>query len=268
MNIERSTHFPTRIFPQPMISVIVPVLNEADNLPHVLPRIPEWVDEIILVDGHSADNTIAVARELCPNIRVVMQKGRGKGAALRSGFSEARGDIIVAMDGDGSTVPEEILDFVAPLLAGADFAKGSRFLHGGGTTDMEFYRQLGNWVLLMLVRWLFGGRYTDLCYGFNAFWRRVLPVLELDADGFEIETLMNLRALRSGLKVVEVPSFEAKRIHGTSRLRTIPDGWRVLKTILQERFGWRPVPNHAHTGYIPTRPSINTRPSIKIAPEN
>ena len=130
----------------------------------------------------------------------------------------------------------EIPIFVAALEAGADFAKGSRFLVGGGTTDMPAYRRLGNWSFIVLVRLFFGVRYTDLCYGYNAFWSRILPDLKLNATGFEIETEMNLRVLRARLNVTEVPSFEADRIHGTSNLRTIPDGWRVLKQIFRERF--------------------------------
>ena len=221
---------------EPTVTVVVPALNEALNLPHVLPRIPTDVHEVILVDGNSTDDTVAVARELLPSIRIVAQEGRGKGAALRSGFAAATGDIIVMLDADGSTDPGEIPAFVAALRDGADFVKGSRFLAGGGTSDMEFYRKLGNMSFVLLVRMLFGGRFSDLCYGYNAFWRRVLPLLDLDCDGFEVETMMNVRALRAGLKVAEVPSFEAHRIHGESNLRTIPDGMRVLKTIFRERF--------------------------------
>lgn len=247
----------------PTVSVIIPTLNEADNIPHVLPLLPPWIHEVVIVDGHSVDDTPGVARRLWPNrhvvvrerrkrpgspppgvpdrrgsgmtLRLVTQRGRGKGAALRTGFEAATGDIIVAIDADGSTDPREIPLYVGALLAGADFVKGSRFLQGGGTADMEWYRRFGNWGLLMIVRVLFGSRYTDLCYGYNAFWRRVLPNLALDADGFEIETLMNIRAIRSGLRIAEVPSTEAARIHGVSRLRTIPDGWRVLKTIIREK---------------------------------
>jgi glycosyltransferase involved in cell wall biosynthesis len=215
---------------------VLPVLNEEQNLPYVLPGLQAWVDEVVLVDGHSTDNTIAVARALCPDIRVVMQQGRGKGNALRAGFAAATGDIIVMLDADGSTDPAEIPVFVGALMCGADFVKGSRFLHGGGTSDMELYRKLGNWSFVLMVRILCGGSYTDLCYGYNAFWKRVLPVLALDCNGFEIETMMNMRALQAGLKVMEVPSFEAERIHGQSHLKTIPDGWRVLKTILKEAF--------------------------------
>lgn len=217
------------------MSVVIPALNEAANLPHVLPRIPALVHEVILVDGRSTDRTVEVARELWPDVRVVTQPGRGKGDALATGFAAATGDIIVMLDADGSTDPAEIPAFVNTLLSGADFAKGSRFLHGGGTADMPAYRQWGNRAFVYLVRLLFGGRYSDLCYGYNAFWRAVVPRLQLDASGFEVETVMNVRALRDGLRVVEVPSYEAKRIYGEGRLRAVPDGWRVLRAIVAER---------------------------------
>jgi glycosyltransferase involved in cell wall biosynthesis len=217
------------------VSVIVPALNEASNLPHVLPRIPPWVHEVILVDGGSADRTVEVARALLPQVRVVAQERPGKGAALQAGFRASTGDIIATLDADGSTDPAELPAFVGCLLAGADFVKGTRFMQGGGTEDMGAVRQGGNWVLRQLVRVAFGGRYSDLCYGYNAFWRRALPVLSGDADGFEIETLMNVRALAAGMRVVEVPSFEARRIHGLSKLSTWQDGYRVLRTIARER---------------------------------
>jgi len=221
------------------VSVVIPALNEAENLPYVLPLIPSWVDEVLLVDGHSTDGTVEVALELLPNIRIVYQEGRGKGAALRSGFAAATGDIIVMLDADGSTDPAEIPLFCAALLRGADFVKGSRFLQGAGTADMELHRMLGNLIFVVSVRLLFGGNFSDLCYGYNAFWRGVLSSLDLDGDGFEIETMMNVRALRAGLKVAEVPSFEHRRRHGVSRLRAIPDGWRVLTTIFKERLANR-----------------------------
>jgi glycosyltransferase involved in cell wall biosynthesis len=218
----------------PSVSVIVPAMNEAKNLPHVLPGIPAWVDEVVLVDGNSTDNTVEVARQLRPDIVVVKQNGKGKGAALRTGFEASRGKIIVTLDADGSADPSEIPAFIGALMSGADFVKGSRFVQGGETDDMEWYRKLGNWGLVKLVRVMYGGRFTDLCYGYNAFWRDALDYMNLDdADGFEIETAMNVQALRSKLKVWEVASKEFRRIHGSSNLRTIPDGFRVLSTIIR-----------------------------------
>jgi glycosyltransferase involved in cell wall biosynthesis len=220
---------------QPRVSVVIPALNEAENLPYVLPRIPADVDEVILVDGHSSDDTVALARRLLPDIRIVAQEGTGKGSALRSGFEAATGDVIVMLDADGSTDPAEIYLFVGGLRAGADFVKGSRFATGGGTADMPLHRQLGNKMFIVLTWLLFGARYTDLCYGYNAFWADVLPLLALDATGFEVETMMNIRAHRVGLRIAEVPSFEHSRRYGEGRLRTFADGWRVLKTIFSER---------------------------------
>lgn len=217
------------------VSLVIPALNEARNLPHVLTRIPDCVDEVVLVDGGSRDGTVEVARELCPAVRVVGQTRKGKGNALRSGFEAACGDMIVMMDADVSMDPAEIPLFVGALLGGADLAKGSRFLQGGGTADMQTYRRLGNMAFVWMVRAMFGGKYSDLCYGYAAFWKDILPRLDLDSDGFEIETLMNIRALRTGLRIVEVPSFEYRRLYGEGRLRTIPDGFRVLRTILRER---------------------------------
>ena len=128
----------------PKVSVVIPALNEAGSLPFVLERIPREVHEVLLVDGRSSDDTIDIARRNFENICIVMQPGDGKGDALRAGFAAATGDVIVALDADGSTDPAEIPAFVGALCAGADFAKGSRFLQGGGTSDMPIHRKLGN----------------------------------------------------------------------------------------------------------------------------
>ena len=233
----------------PRISVIIPTLNEAKNLPHVFARLPENLHEVIIVDGHSVDGTVAVARRLRPAVRVVNQTRRGKGNALACGFEVATGDIIAMIDADGSTDPAEIPLFVQALLDGADFAKGTRFDLGGGSSDITRLRKLGNRALNALFNTLYRTHYSDLCYGFNVFWQRYVPVLALDADtpapakgdgrlwgdGFEIETLIHTRVAKAGLTVSEVPSFEHLRIHGVSNLNTFADGVRVLRAIFTER---------------------------------
>jgi glycosyltransferase involved in cell wall biosynthesis len=221
-------------FVLPRVSVVIPTLNEAKNLPWLLPRIPEWVHEVIFVDGCSKDDTIDVALSYLPDARIVTEHRRGKGAALAAGFAAASGDIVVTFDADGSMAPEEIIFFVGALMAGADFAKGSRFLQGAGTDDMSLYRKLGNWGLNKAVWAFYGASFSDLCYGYVAFWRRHLPLFRSDCDGFEIETLLNVRAIKNRLKIVEVASFEAPRISGRSNLRPIRDGWRILRAIIRE----------------------------------
>jgi glycosyltransferase involved in cell wall biosynthesis len=217
------------------VTVVIPALNEAENLKAVLPRLDKEY-EIVLVDGGSEDGTVETARSLRPDILVVQQEGAGKGNALACGFAAASGDIIVMLDADGSARPEEIPSFVKALSQGADFAKGSRFLRGGGSADITRVRRAGNWLLGQTVNVLFGTQYTDLCYGYNAFWAKSLERLRVDCDGFEIETLMNIRAARTGCCVVEVPSYEDPRLHGESKLHTFRDGWRILRTIIGERF--------------------------------
>lgn len=228
---------------RPRVSVIIPALNEEKNLPHVAARMPEDVDEIVFVNGNSVDNTAEVARQLWPDGVHVAQTRKGKGNALACGFAAASGDIIVMIDADGSTDPLEIPHYVGALIAGADFAKGSRFIQGGGSDDITKFRRLGNWGLNAIVNMLFATKYTDLCYGYNAFWRRCLDVMQLPdvaheapqwGDGFEIETLINVRVAGSGLQIAEVCSHESSRIHGVSNLNAITDGTRVLRTIRRE----------------------------------
>ncbi len=223
----------------PRISVVIPALNEAQNLRHVLPLIPSIVSEIILVDGHSIDDTVAVIHQLRSRIpspiHIINQSAKGKGDALRVGFAACTGDIIVMLDADGSTDPREIPLFVEALLRGNDFAKGSRCLLGAGSHDFSLLRRLGNYGLRKLVNLLFWTKFSDLCYGYNAFWRYCLDRIEIDCDGFEVETLMHLRAHEANLKIIEVPSIEYRRIYGKSNLHAFRDGWSVLKTIISER---------------------------------
>jgi len=228
--------------PHPRVSIVIPVRNEARNLELVLPRLPD-VHQVVLVDGHSVDGSIDVARRLMPGIETVTQTRTGKGNALACGFARVTGDITVMFDADGSADPAEIPRFVTALTDGADFAKGSRFRPGGGSEDITALRRAGNAALNLVTNRLMRTRFTDLCYGYNAFWTRILGVLDLPrvdltdrqwGDGFEVETLINCRIAAAGLRIAEVPSFERNRIHGVSNLDTWRDGLRVLRTILAE----------------------------------
>lgn len=231
---------PVRRAAGPTVSVVIPTLNEARNIRYVLERLPDEVTEVIIVDGHSIDGTAEVARSIRPDARIIDQDRVGKGNALWCGIRMSTGDITVLLDADGSTDPAEISRFTAVLTAGYDFAKGSRFVQGGGSEDITRVRRLGNRALVRLVNAIWGVQYTDLCYGYNAFWTRSARELYAPCDGFEVETLINIKAASSkSLRVVEVPSFESTRREGVSNLRAHRDGVRVLRTILAE---WlRPV---------------------------
>ena len=204
-------------------------------------RLPRNVHEVIVVDARSVDRTVDVALRLWPGVRVLEQTGSGKGDALALGFAAATGDVVVTIDADGSHDPAEIPMFVAALVAGADLVKGSRFLPGGGSHDLTPLRRAGAVWLTWLVNVLFRTAYTDLCYGYNAFWRDCSGCMAT-GTGFEVEAAMHISASRAGLVVTEVPSFERARQYGQSNLRTIRDGIRVLSAILRQRATRAPEP--------------------------
>jgi glycosyltransferase involved in cell wall biosynthesis len=240
------------------VSVVIPTRNEAANITFVLDGLPAGIDEVILVDGHSSDDTIAVARSAYPGIVVIEQTRKGKGNALAAGFAAASGDYIVMIDADGSMDPQEIPAFISALDAGADYAKGTRFALGGGSDDISWTRDIGNKSLNGITNVLFRTHFSDLCYGFNAFRKECLTAFALPeahgdtnprwGDGFEIETLINVRVAKSKMTITEVPSFEYERRSGESNLRTYRDGTRVLATILRERFTRRAVLEPVRTG--------------------
>jgi hypothetical protein len=259
----------------PRVSVVIPTYNEAKNLPHVMSRLPADLHEVIVVDGRSVDDTIQVARALRPDAKIVLQNRMGKGNAMACGFAAVTGDIVVMLDADGSADPGEIARFVHALTEGADFAKGTRFLDGGGSNDITAVRRWGNRWLNRAANVLFGTRYTDLCYGYNAFWRDCLSSLELDpregdtggklwGDGFEIETIINTRMAKARFRIAEVPSFEYPRVHGESNLNTWRDGMRVLRALVIERFNR--VSRPARTGGASTgRPAATPMPTPTAA---
>jgi len=216
---------------KPTVSVVIPTLNESRNLPYAMWRLPDLVTEVIVVDGRSSDDTAVSAALMRPDVRVFMESAKGKGAALKRGFSEATGDIIVMLDADGSADGAEIQRFVDVLLAGADFAKGSRFLPGGGSADLTRIRAFGNHTLTGIVNLVCQTRFSDLCYGYNAFWRDCLDFIDVDVSGFEVETRLMMMVATAGLAMVEVPSWEYNRVHGVSNLNAVRDGMRVLRSI-------------------------------------
>ena len=226
---------PKRPIGCPPVSVIICALNEEQNLQHVLPKIPEWVNEILLVDGHSTDNTVTVAKQLGPRIRVLVQPGKGKGDAIKYGTLEATGEIIVTIDADGQTNPEDIQRFITPLLNGYDLSKGTR-LAKGRPQNMPRYRWFGNKILVNTVNILYGTKYTDICSGYNAYWRSAFQRLKLINNSFEMEQEMLVKAKKAGLKVIEVEHHDAGRLGCNSKVSGVKQGFIDLWIVIKERF--------------------------------
>ena len=221
---------------KPKITVVICALNEEKNLHHVLPGIPKWVDEVLLIDGNSTDKTVEVAQQLYPLIRVLYQTGKGKGDALKIGIDAVQGGIIVTLDADGATDPAEMERFITPLLNGYDFAKGSRFL-GSFPKKKPLYRILGNWIITLTFDLLFFCRYTDLCSGYNAFRKDKLEDIDLwSADGFENEPLINARLRKHNIKVIEIGHSDGGRIAGDVKESSWRQGFKAIKGIFRERF--------------------------------
>lgn len=214
---------------------MIPTLNEAGNLPYVLNTIPDWVDEVLVVDGRSSDDTLRVAQLLRPDVRIVQETTPGKGAAMRAGFEAAKGDFIIALDADGSMDGSAIPSFYDALARGADYVKGTRFGPGAGSADFTRFRRFGDHGISFLIRLLFGGRYSDATYGYIGVRKDAVGRIGIDSPGFEVETLIGIRAARAGLSTMEVPCYEAKRIHGVSNLHALRDGLRIFGIIVKER---------------------------------
>lgn len=219
----------------PKVTVLICTLNEAENLPHVIPLIPDWVDEVLIVDGHSTDGTVEIARSLRPDVRTLNQPGRGKGDALKFGVEQASGDIIVTLDADGETDPSDLPAFVEAVQRGCDFAKGSRLAHGR-PQRMPLYRWVGNKILAMTCNLLYGTRFTDVCSGYTAFRKQAFLRIDLTYNNCEMEQQMLVRARKLGMTIIEVPHHSDGRIAGTSKVSGFRQGLIDWLVIIKERF--------------------------------
>ncbi len=236
------------------ISLIVPAMNEAKTLNLVLEKVPEWVDEIIVIDGNSKDETFETALQNPRVSKVYAQRSKGKGAALSLGFSLATSDLIAIIDADGSMNPQELPRFL-DQFPDADIVKGSRSRSlKGYSDDLTWFRDFGNQVLTKLCNFLFRQNWTDLAYGYAVVSNDSLKQLGLSSydnmgsilghkaygQGFEIEALIFCRSANWGFNVVEIPSHEHRRITGSSNLRAVRDGFRVLAAIGIEKCRSKP----------------------------
>lgn len=202
------------------VSIVIATLNEERYIAEVIAAVKDYTDELIIVDGHSRDKTVDIARSL--GAKVIYDNGKGKGDAIRCGISSATGDIIVFIDADGSHDPLDIPRMVAPIQDGcADMVIGSRGTGGSDELhgDIEkFLRITGSGLILLLINYRFNVRLTDSQNGFRAIRRSVAIDLGLCENITTIEQEMLIKCLKKGYKVVEVPAHEYARKFGKSNI--------------------------------------------------
>jgi len=213
------------------VTVQIPTLNEGESLAHTLKQIPrEVVDEVLVIDGHSTDNTREVAESF--GCRFLLQPGKGYGNAMKFGFQNASGDVIISMDADGSPNPQDIPRLVAKLKEGYDLVLGSRYLPGAGTEDDTLVRHVGNKFFTFLTNFIHGTKISDSCYFFAAMRKEMLLKLDLKTEDFSFCIEVPVKARKAGFKIAEIPCFERKRVASTSRVNAIRDGLKILRAIL------------------------------------
>lgn len=220
------------------ISIVIPTKNEEYSIEHIISSVRKYGDEILVVDGHSRDRTCEIAEKV--GARVVLDNGKGKGDGLRVAIKEARGDIILFIDADGSHVPEDIPSLIKPLLEDkADMVLASRMT--GGSEELygdigKFVRIMGSMLITLIINYRWNVRITDSQNGFRAIKKQVALDLDLKENGFPIETEITMKALKKKYRIVEIPSRELKRVHGDSTINLFSMWykyvWCVIKNLV------------------------------------
>lgn len=225
------------------VSIVIPARNEEETIGAVLSGLEGFIAgcnkykfETIVVADHCTDNTAGIAR-FCGAAVLNNELPAGKGNALRYGFRNSTGDIIVMLDSDGSHRPQDIGLFLESIEAGAGLVVGSRAL--GGSSEYEIVRLFGNVIFTLTFCILFGVNMTDALNGYKAFVRDVITGYEFGSKGFDIEIELLAQAIKKGYRIAEVPSHEEKRLGGKMKSDTLIDGARFLIAILKEGIKYR-----------------------------
>jgi len=220
-----------------LISLVIPAYNEEKTIGNVLEQTIQVMDalgmpyEVIVVDDGSSDRTKEMASKYKAKV-LSNGKNRGKGYAIRKGLQQAKGDIIVTMDADGSHNPKQIPDLIKPLFNGADIVAGSRFLNHGKKSTSKL-KTLGNHLINVTIMVLTGKKVTDSQTGLRAFKKDFLQKTILESCGYEIETEITVKSLKNGFNFQEIPINCRKRENGISKIKILPDGLKIFQIILK-----------------------------------
>lgn len=216
------------------ITIVLPTKNEAQTIAEIIGLVRPYVDEILVVDGHSSDQTRDIAA--AQGARVVLDHAKGKGEALRVGIAEAGGDIIIFMDTDGSHEAKDIPALIKPLIEGsADLVVASRGLGGSDELHGDFeklMRLIFSSVITLIINYRFNVRLTDSQNGFRAIRTDFARRLRLRENIFTIEQEMLIKSLKRRGRVAEIPSHEYSRRHGRSGISLWRMGWRYAWSVL------------------------------------
>ncbi|NJK79752.1 MAG: glycosyltransferase family 2 protein [Chloroflexaceae bacterium] len=216
------------------ISVVIPCFNEEDGLQYVLERMPDYVDEVIVVDNNSTDNTAQVARSM--GARVIFESRKGYGRAYQAGLPAATGDIIATVDGDGTYPASSIAPIVDEMLAhNLDFVSANRFPLQNSKA-MRFRNWFGNQVLTYAFRVLYTYWIADSQSGMWVFRRRCLTYIRPTHPGMAFSEEIKIEALQAPLRFGEVHIHYSERI-GETKLYTWRDGWSNLWFLFRRRLG-------------------------------
>jgi len=217
------------------LTVVIPTLNEAQTVGEVIEKVRPFTDDILVVDGHSADGTADIARGLAA--RIVFDHGKGKGEAIRSVIPHLEREITVFIDADGSHDPADIPALIRPILAGeADHVSGSRLI--GGSSELhggfdECFRLMGSSLITACINHRFHVRLSESQNGFRAIRTAVLRDLGLREDITTIEQEMIIKTLKKGYRMAEVPTHEHKRKAGYSKISIRKVAFRYVWSMIK-----------------------------------
>jgi dolichol-phosphate mannosyltransferase len=203
----------------PTVEIVIPTKNEEGLIAEIIDAVAPY-GRVLVVDGHSTDRTRAIAD--ARGARVILDRGRGKGDAIRLALGQSDADILVFIDADGSHEPRDIPALVAPIAAGqTDMVVGSRGKGGSdelhGTIE-QFIRYVGSQLIMLAINYRWNVRLTDSQNGFRAIRRQTGLALDLRSNLTTIEQEMLMKALKKGFRVSEIPSHEYERRWGTSKV--------------------------------------------------